>query len=30
MEITSEIVHYAGDLDQAVKVVFGPDVFTRA
>jgi hypothetical protein len=28
-EITSEIVHYAADLDQAVKLVFGPDVFTR-
>jgi ATP-dependent Lon protease len=28
-EITHEIVQYAGDLDQAVKLVFGPDVFTR-
>jgi ATP-dependent Lon protease len=29
LEITREIVLYAGDLDQAVKLVFGPDVFTR-
>jgi ATP-dependent Lon protease len=28
-ELTSEIVQYAADLDQAVKLVFGPDVFTR-
>jgi tetratricopeptide (TPR) repeat protein len=29
LELTHEIVHYAADLDQAVKLVFGPDVFTR-
>jgi Lon protease (S16) C-terminal proteolytic domain len=28
-EITNEIVHYAADLDQAVKLVFGTDAFTR-
>ena len=28
-EITNEIVQYAADLDQAVKLVFGVDAFTR-
>lgn len=29
LEISGEIVQYAADLDQAMKLVFGPDVFTR-
>ena len=28
-EITHESWQFAADLDQAVKLVFGPDVFTR-
>lgn len=29
LEITREVVRYVSDLDQAVKLVFGADVFTR-
>jgi hypothetical protein len=30
VEITREIVQYAGDLDQAVKLLFGADAFVRS
>jgi ATP-dependent Lon protease len=29
LAITRDIVQYASDLDEAVKLVFGPDAFTR-